>query len=300
MTILLDGTSGTRTSRWLKVAPQSAVRHISTIGVIGVPLAFVVARQYERGKASFYGIPEEFVRVGPIDALAPFIAIAGILWLLFIAMHEVERVGIARIANSIGGMLRPLIAITFVIGLGIGFINGLRKEDGVLFILLFFLVYVLIVAAVYAVLWWLPPGIAWIGRGVARAVEKVRTTPVNRGRLERHIFRGAFDYRFSPDLKRSFWVVVTGLILIGKVPTMLGWWDAQSQTSYAVFPGPSKQVILAVYEDKTFTANLDDQRIHTVRMRQTADVKDVQVNIEDLGQSESTHGFMTAVLSLGW
>ena len=127
MTILLNGTSGTRTSRWLKVAPQSAVRHISTIGVIGVPLAFVVARQYERGKASFYSIPEEFVRVGPIDALAPFIAIAGILWLLFIAMHEVERVGIARIANSIGGMLRPLIAITFVIGLGIGFINGLRK-----------------------------------------------------------------------------------------------------------------------------------------------------------------------------
>jgi hypothetical protein len=129
--------------------------------------------------------------------------------------------------------------------------------------LLFFLVYVLIVAAVYAVLWWLPPGIAWIGRGVARAVEKVRATPVNRGRLERHIFRGTFDYRFSPDLKRSFWVVVTGLILIGKVPTMLGWWDAQSQTSYAVFPGPSKQVILAVYEDKTFTANLDDQHSYS-------------------------------------
>jgi hypothetical protein len=148
-------------------------------------------------------------------------------------MHEVERVGIARIANSIGGMLRPLIAITFVIGLGIGFINGLRKEDGVLIILLFFLVYVLIAAAIYAVLWWLPPGIAWIGRRVARAVAKVRATPVNRGRLERHIFRGAFDYRFSPDLKRSFWVVVIGLILIGKVPTMLGWWDAQSQTSYA-------------------------------------------------------------------
>jgi hypothetical protein len=59
-------------------------------------------------------------------------------------------------------------------------------------------------------------------------------------------------------------------------------------------------VILAVYEDKTFTANLNDQCIHTVRMRQTADVKDVQVNIEDLGQLESTHGFMIAVLSLGW
>ena len=91
VTILLDGTSGTRTSRWLKGAPQSAVRHISTIGVIGAPIAFVVARQYERGKASFYGIPEEFVRVGPIDALAPFIAIAGLLWLLFIAMHEVSE-----------------------------------------------------------------------------------------------------------------------------------------------------------------------------------------------------------------
>jgi hypothetical protein len=55
-----------------------------------------------------------------------------------------------------------------------------------------------------------------------------------------------------------------------------------------------------VYEDKTFTANIDDRRIHTVRMRQTADVKDVQVNVENLGQLESTHGFLTAVLSLGW
>jgi hypothetical protein len=166
--------------------------------------------------------------------------------------------------------------------------------------LLIFLVYVLILAAAYAVLWWLPPGIAWIGRRVARAVAKVRATPVNRGKFERHIFRGAFDYRFSPDLKRSFWVVVIGLILIGKVPTMLGWWDAQSQTSYAILPGSGKQVILAVYEDKTFTANIDDQRIHTVRMRQTADVKDVQVNVENLGQLESTHGFLTTVFSIGW
>jgi hypothetical protein len=94
--------------------------------------------------------------------------------------------------------------------------------------------------------------------------------------------------------------VVTGLILIGKVPTMVGWWDAQSQTSYAVLAGPNKQVILAVYEDKTFTANLDDRRIHAVRMRQTADVKDVQVSVENLGQLESAHGFLTAVLSLGW
>jgi hypothetical protein len=301
VTILLDGTSGTRTSRWLKaVGPQSVMRHISTIGVIGAPLAFVVARQYERGKAGFYGIPEEFVRIGPIDALAPFITIAGVLWLLFVAMHEIERVGIAKIANSIGGRLRPLIAIMFMISIGIGFIAGLRKEDNAQIILFVFLVYVLFAAVVYAVLWWLPPGIAWIGRQVARVVAKVRAAPVNRGRLERHIFRDAFDYRFSPDLKRAFWVVVTGLILIGKVPIMLGWWDAQLQTNYAVLSGPGKQVILAVYEDKTFTANLDNRRIHAVRMRQTADVKDVEVIVEDLGPLQSTHGFLTTFLSVDW
>jgi hypothetical protein len=301
MTILLDGTSGTRTSRWLKaVAPQSVVRHISTIGVVGAPLAFVVARQYERGKATFYGIPEEFVRIAPIDALAPFIAIAGMLWLLFIAIHEIERVGIARIAKSIGGRLRPLIAIMFVIGLCVGFIGGLRKEDSILTVFLVFLACVLSAAIVYVILWWLPPGIAWIGRRVAKVIAKARAAPVNRGRLERHIFRDAFDYRFSSNLKRSFWVVVIGLILIGKVPIMLGWWDAQSQGRYAVLSEPGKQVILAAYEDKTFTASLDNRRIDTVEMRQTADVKDVEVVVEDLGQLQSSHGFLTTFLSVGW
>ena len=95
MAVLLDGTSGTRTGRWLKaMAPQSVMRYLPTVSILGVPLAFVVAREYERGKVSFYGIPEEFVRVGPVDAIAPFFAIAGALWLLFIVGHEVERVGV--------------------------------------------------------------------------------------------------------------------------------------------------------------------------------------------------------------
>ena len=301
MAVLLDGTSGTRTGRWLKaMAPQSVMRYLPTVSILGVPLAFVVAREYERGKVGFYGIPEEFVRVGPVDAIAPFFAIAGAFWLLFIVGHEVERVGVARVANYIGAMLRLIIAILFLIGLGLGVTDELRRPDGVRIKFLVLLVYVLVAAAVYAVLWWLFPGIAWIGRRAAKIGAKARATPVKHGRLERHIFRGLLDYQFSPNLKRFVFVVMIGLALTGIVPNMLGWWHAQSQATFAVLAGPSKQVILAVYEDKTFTADLDGQRIRTVRMRQTADVKDVQVTIEDLGQLRSTHGFLTALLSWGW
>jgi hypothetical protein len=296
MAVLLDGISGTRTGRWLKaMAPQSVVRYVPIVSILGVPLAFVVARQYELGKASFYGIPDEFVRVGPVDAVAPFVSIAIVLWLLFIVVHEVERVGIARVANYAGSLLRLIIATLFLIGFGIAFTES--KQDGVLISLL---VEVLIAAVIYAVLWWLPPGIAWIGRRVGRAVAKARATPVRHGRLERHIFRGFLDYRLSPDLKRFIFAVLIGLAMIGIVPNMFGWQQAQSQETFAVLAGSGKQVILAVYEDKTFTADLDGQRIRTVRMRETADVKDVQVTIEHLGQLRSTHGFLTALFWSGW
>jgi hypothetical protein len=80
MAMLLDSTSGTRTGRWLKaMTPQSMVRYLRIISVLGLPLAFVIAREYERGKVGVYGIPEEFVRVGPIDAVAPFVSIVGVL-----------------------------------------------------------------------------------------------------------------------------------------------------------------------------------------------------------------------------
>jgi hypothetical protein len=70
--------------------------------------------------------------------------------------------------------------------------------------------------------------------------------------------------------------------------------------TYTVLAGPGKQVVLAVYEDKTFTADLDGRRIRAVRMRQTADLKDVQVTVEDLGQLRSTRGFLEPFFSWGF
>jgi hypothetical protein len=132
MTVLLDGNSRTRTARWLKaMTPESLLRFVPTVSVLGVPLAFVVAREYERGKATFYGIPEEFVRVGPVDAIAPFVSIAGILWLLFIAMYEVERVGLARFTQYVGAHIRLGIALLFLIGIGITSFD-LIEQDGIL------------------------------------------------------------------------------------------------------------------------------------------------------------------------
>ena len=56
----------------------------------------------------------------------------------------------------------------------------------------------------------------------------------------------------------------------------------------------------AIYEDKTFTADIDGRRIRTVRIRHTSDVKDVQITIEHLGSLRSTHGFLTAFFWSGW
>jgi hypothetical protein len=56
---------------------------------------------YELGKAEYYGIPEEFVRVGPADAIGPFVLIAIPTWLFFVAAYEVERVGLARVVSSL-------------------------------------------------------------------------------------------------------------------------------------------------------------------------------------------------------
>jgi hypothetical protein len=282
--VLLDpgGAPQTRTGRWLKaLTPQSILGFLPAASIVGLPLSFVVALNYELGRAVYYGIPQEFVRVGPVDAIAPFIIMALLVWLLFIVAYEVERVGLGMLSNFVGATLRLILVSLWAVALIINF-GRFREEDGLGLTLI---AYAIVLLGIYVALWWLPRGIAWIGRWFRRAVAEPTPPP---GRIARHFFGGVLNYRVGPgDLLRLSIVVLTCFWVIGAAPALLGRWDAQITEEFTVItvPGrPDKQVILAVYADKTFTAELEDRRIRTIMVRQTADLKDMQVRVEHLGR----------------
>jgi hypothetical protein len=74
------------------------------------------------------------------------------------------------------------------------------------------------------------------------------------------------------------------------IPALIGNWEARITEDYTVIsvPGrPEKQQILAVYGEKVLYRELEHRQIRSVMMRQTADVKDMQVNVEHLGSLRS-------------
>jgi hypothetical protein len=85
MAVMLDGSSTqTRTGRWLRaLTPQMVMRFVPVLGVVGVPLAFLVSYERQMAKAQYFGIPVEFIHVQLADAVAPFLTIAVLLWPLF-------------------------------------------------------------------------------------------------------------------------------------------------------------------------------------------------------------------------
>jgi hypothetical protein len=283
--LLGDGRSPleTRTGRWIKsLTPGSVLRFLPAASVVGIPLSFVVAGSYEVGKARYFGIPQELVRVGPKDAIAPFILIGAFLWLVFLAAHEVERVGLARVANYIGANLRTLCVIILLGSLIYQFPN-LMQTIGVVPALIS---YALLLVATYLALWLLPRGIAWLGRRIGHAVARAMTNPAPQGRITRHLLGGGLNYPGSRDLRRLVIAVTVLLALIGAVPATLGWWSARTTEDFAVLTaiGRPEQVILAIYGDKTYTAEVNGRYIDRIMVRQTADLKDMEVRVEHLGR----------------
>jgi hypothetical protein len=290
MAVLLDGTGlspGTRTGRWLQalLTPQSILGFLPAASVVGLPLSFVVADSYASGKARYYGIPEELVRVGPADAVAPFIVMALLAWVFFVAAHEVERAGLAAVVKLLGGYLRVCFAGLWIGALITNFDNFVREEGFVLTSI----VYAVLLVMAYVVLWWIPSAISWIGLRLGRAIVGGTTGAPPPGRFARHIFRGLLDYPKprSRRLLTLYVVVALSLGLTNSVPVGIGWLEARWREDFPVIiraGRPQKQVILAVYGDKTYTAEVEGQRIRRVMMRQTADLKDVEVRVEHLGQ----------------
>jgi hypothetical protein len=280
MAVMLDGSSTqTRTGRWLRaLTPQMVMRFVPVLGVVGVPLAFLVSYERQMAKAQYFGIPVEFIHVQLADAVAPFLTIAVLLWPLFIALHEVERLGVARVANYVGGWIR-LWFMLVAVAVAVASFGQSRHNNGIAAALLGTIIGLLVL---YVLLWWIPPGVSWIGRKLTRAAGAKRWRP---GRLVRHLYRGALDYPSSQKLRKfQVQAVVVGTLLIS-APAGLGLWEAWSQEDFTVITPAAgqQQAVLAVYGDKTFIATVDGDRIRSITMRQTADVKDVAVSIERIG-----------------
>ena len=112
MALLLDGqrlTSQTRTERLLQaITFDTVIKAAPVASIAGVPLAFLSAKNYMVAYATHFGIPEQFVKVDPMAAIAPFSFIAGLLLLGLVLLHEVERFGLAEALKTYGRAARSL------------------------------------------------------------------------------------------------------------------------------------------------------------------------------------------------
>jgi hypothetical protein len=273
----------TRTERWLRaVTPRSVLRYLPLASALGLPLAFVVALFFELARASYYGIPQGFVRVTPVDAILPFASITSLLWVMFVMFHEIEHAGVIRWIKFYGGGLRLLFFGVVVVAAVATVLEG---RDWIAF-----MVAGIFVGFAYFLGWWLIPLILWFGRQLGRLSGRlVRARGLDFiGRsltaVLRHLFRGMFDYPQSPLMPRLIGYIIV-LLLATSVPGWLGWLRARGQEEYGVMlQGSQQQVILATYGDKTFVATeIQQHRIRKVVMLQTADLDGVEVRVERVG-----------------
>lgn len=73
------GTTEKRSDRWVSSITLPAVlRYVPAATAIGVPISFLWAHTYAAGYASYFGIPGDFVKVGPEAAVQPFLFLLGV------------------------------------------------------------------------------------------------------------------------------------------------------------------------------------------------------------------------------
>ena len=278
------GTSEARSLRWVSSITLPAVlKYVPAATAIGVPLSYLWAHSYAVGYASYFGIPEDFVKVGPEAAVRPFLLLLGLLTLGFLVVHEFEKYGVIGVPKVYGSVIRPFF---FLSGL-VFYVVGVRRGQYSLPAACFY------AFIVYLLLWWLPPFVAWgvrqIARGVGLATRGVgrkasRPTEV----VLRHIFRNVGDYSpASPTLWR--FLLITSLCVVALLgPQWLGTLRAQGQIQFPVITGASnrseKQAILAAYGDRVFVARVQGTIIRAVIVKQADDLKDTEIRSEQLGE----------------
>lgn len=274
----------TRSDRWVRsITLQAALKYVPAATAIGVPLSFILAHTYAVGYASHFGIPRDFVHVGPQAAVTPFLMLLFLLLALPL-IGDIQRHGVTGTLKGYGSALRILF---FVFGIGLYMVELRRGELSPLLALCSTLL-------VYVILWWVPPFIAWAARWIAKGLGMALGSVGHSIRRPLEVVFNHF-FRSIPAVSLPELLTFGKLMLIPLVamaafalPAGLGVLAAETQEEFPVIVGAAqqseKQAIVAVYGDKAFLARVEGHSIRAVIVKQAADLKDVELRNERLGE----------------
>jgi hypothetical protein len=97
----------TRSDRWVRsITLQAILKYASVASAIGVPLSFILAHAYTVGYASYFGIPKDFVHVGPEAAVTPFLILLFFFGGTFPIVGNIQRHGLMGTLKACGSSLR--------------------------------------------------------------------------------------------------------------------------------------------------------------------------------------------------
>jgi hypothetical protein len=287
MALLLDGqrlTPQSRTERLLQaITFDTVIKCAPVASIAGVPLAIISARDFAMGYASHLGIPQEFVKSDPADAIAPFSIIAVLLLIGLLVLHDVDHLGFAEALRSIGRAARSFV-FTITMGLYTGWAWALAAQGenigylaggGIMLGLL---------------VWWVPPLTFFILRQLFRILAAVEwacqwiiwTVHKRRRDSARH---GRRDPSRPPELVGKLiliTVVISGVLFL---PRIFGTLTAMIDSDFTMVDRGKDhtEAILGVYGDKAFLGWIEDDVVVEVQMVAVADLEGKRIWTEEIG-----------------
>jgi hypothetical protein len=264
---------------------ESGLRFLPLLG-LALPATLIVAYSYALGLSDYFGIPMEFIRVSPMQAVIPFGFAYLIVQLLLRFAHQVQMFGPWPAIRKNLARVRAVFVL-FVVGVGVaGRLSG--EFSGTDLIATAVIMYVLLWGLIPSV--WL--GLSWITRRLPAGRFVWRPLGIAMAAIWRHIFGKTPDHRGSRVSRWSVMeaVLVAAAALFVMVPYGMGAAHARIQAVYGLVghaagdTGRNKDAIVAVYGDKVLIAHVEGTRMRVVELRNFSDLKDVEVSRKEIGR----------------
>jgi hypothetical protein len=253
------------------------------VGVVAVPLAFLIAGSYELGRARRFGIPEDMVRVDLRVLVGLFFPVLAWLYILLPLGYQVQRLGLPRTASVIFKRIRGVVFLLFVIVGVVAVWQGGAAPVEILSLLIF-------IGFIYVVLYAIPSLLGRLGRLLARMRRpKLHASRRRVRRALSAVWRHVMGERwtrpsFNLLLAQAIVVLLLSIVI---VPYAVGSFVALANQRYPVLRPVTSQgeadAILAVYGDKVFIADVQEGAARAVIVKNLADVNGVEIKNEDVG-----------------
>jgi hypothetical protein len=285
MALLLDGqrlTPQSRTERLLQaITFDTVLKSAPVASIAGVPLALIAAKDFTIGYATHLGVPQEFVKADPTDAIAPFNIIAGLLLIALLVLHEVDHLGVAEALKSLGRAARSFV---FILGLSVltGYVIGqLRDGEDIK-------APIASILLLYVLLWWVAPFLFFVLRQLLRVIawmeSFIRWSARRRGgRWLPWVDQGT---QLPPELLGKLIVILVVLAGVLFLPRLCGTWAAMWDSHFAMIDRGKDypEAILGVYGDRAFLGHVEDDAVVVeVQMVAVADLRGKPISTEEIG-----------------